>query len=257
VRHQDERSGELQHALLQHLEGRDVEVVRGSSSSSRSAGSSISRPTRPGPARPREPADGRLELLRAEQKAPRPARDVDGTPVADDGVAEGRKRALQRYRRVEPLPVLIEHHHPEIRRVLHAARVGRLPSRQQAQQRALATAFAPSRPTRIPGESTRSRPRTMAARHSSWPGPPRPGAASSCVLSREVQIHGRCRPRESRSASSSMRRPASSMRACALRVRARALRESQSSSPRTRLRSDSWYAACPASSWSFFVRYRL
>ncbi len=141
---EDEGPGELEQALLQHLERRDVEVVRGLVEQQQVGRlQHEASQHRAGLLAAREPSHRRLELLGAEEEAPRPARHVHAAALEDDRVAVGGERALQRDRGVEPRAVLVEHHHPQARGVLDRARVGRLLPAEQAQERALAAAVRP------------------------------------------------------------------------------------------------------------------
>ena len=166
----------------------------GSSRSRRSAGSSIE----PGEHGARllaagEPADRRLELLRAEEEAPRPARDVHRPSLEHDGVAERRERALERHGRVEPRAVLVEHHDAQARRVRDRALVRRLLAGEQAQQRALAAAVrAHEAEARAGAEDEVEAAARSRARRSSCRGPrPRRSRFVLRLGGREVDRHRR------------------------------------------------------------------
>ena len=150
---EDEGARELEQALLEHLEGRDVEVVRGLVEEQQVGGLEH----QPGEHRARllaagQPAHRRLELLGAEEEALRPARDVNAAALEDDRVAVRGQRALERDLGVETRAVLVEHHDLEAGGVLDRARVGRLLPGQEAKERALAGAVraeeAEARPRR-------------------------------------------------------------------------------------------------------------
>ncbi len=240
---QDERARELEQALLEHLERRDVEVV-GRLVEDQQVGGLEHQP-REQDARllaAREPADRRVELLGAEQEALRPRGDVDAAALEDHRVPVGRERARSESVGVEARAVLLEEHDLQAGRALDRARVGRLLPGEQAQQRGLAAAVrAEQAQPRARREDEVEAAHDRAVRRSSSRAPRPPRAASSCAPSpRSRAAAAEVCARASRSASSSCSRSASSMRACALRVRARALRDSQSSSRRTRLASDSW-----------------
>ena len=164
MRHEHERAGELEQALLEHLERRDVEVVRRLVEEQQVGG--LEHQPREHGARllaAGEPADRRLELLGAEEEALRPARDVDAAPLEDDRVAVRGERALERDRGVEARAVLVEDHDlagPGACSTVPASGASWPASRRSSVL--LPLPFAPSRPRRVPGESTRSRPRTIA-----------------------------------------------------------------------------------------------
>ena len=237
--------GELEQALLEHLERRDVEVVRGLVEQQQ-----VGRlEHQPGEHHARllaarEPAHRRLELLRAEQEALRPAGDVDAAALEDHRVAV-RGRASAAARRAGSSRERCWSNITTFRPggVLDRARVGRLLAGEQPQQRALAAAVRAEQAephARREHEVEAAHDLALAVALASGPRRPR----SRFVLRsrrREVEpdrrgLRARVEVARARPAAAA----ASSMRAWALRVRARALRESQSSSPRTRLRSDSW-----------------
>ena len=212
VRDQHQRARELEQALLQHLERRDVEVVRGLVEQQHVGG--LQHQPRDQHARllaAGEPAHRRVELLGAEQEALRPAGHVDRPALEDDGVAVRRQRALQRDARDRAASGAGRT--STTRRfgaLLDGARVGRLLPGQQAQQRRLAAAVArragrAACPATAPGRG-----RGMTARS--------PNALAQALRDQQAlrpalgRRRTRCRPtavreRVSRSASSSLQPP--------------------------------------------------
>jgi len=144
---EDEGARELEQALLEDLEGRDVEVVR-RLVEEQQVGRLEHQPGehRAGLLAAGEPAHRGLELLGAEEEALRPPGHVHAAPLEDDRVAVGSQRPLERDRGVEPRAVLVEHHDLQAGRVLHRAGVRRLLAGEQAQQRALAAAVRSQEP---------------------------------------------------------------------------------------------------------------
>ena len=91
---QHDRARELEQALLEHLERRDVEIVGRLVEDEQVGG--LEHEPRDEDARllaAREAADRHGELLGAEEEAPRPAGDVDRAAAEDDLIALGRERA--------------------------------------------------------------------------------------------------------------------------------------------------------------------
>ena len=219
----------------------------GSSRSSTSAGSSMSRAISTRACSPPESRPtGVSSCSDAEEEALRPADDVDRAVLVDRpsrraaracGAATRRDRAARGAgRRSRPC-------RPSARSIVPASGVSSPASRRSSVRLAAAVARRGGRGA-CPGDSDevevagRSRARRSSCARSS---------ATRAAWSAAPWPRSRCRPSTSASASrgrasSSWSRPASSMRAWDLRVRALALRESHSISPRTRLRSDSWYA---------------
>ena len=117
MRDEHQRARELEQALLQHLERRDVEVVGGLVEEQHVG--RLEHQLRDQHARllaAGQPADRRVELLGAEQEALGPAGHVDRPVLEDHRVAVRRQRALQRERRIEPRAVLVEHDDAQVRR---------------------------------------------------------------------------------------------------------------------------------------------
>ena len=130
MRDQHDRAGELEQALLEHLERRDVEVVGRLVEHEQVGGLQHERGDQHACLlAAREPADRHAELLGAEQKAPRPAGDVDRPLAEDDLIALRRQRAAQRQRRIELAAMLIEHGDAQSVGVFDAAR-RRAPARR-------------------------------------------------------------------------------------------------------------------------------
>ena len=167
-----ERARELEQALLQDLEGGDVEVV-GRLVEEQHVGRLEHQPrhehARPLPAG--EPSHRRLQLLGAEEEALGPARDVHRAALDDHAVARGGQRPRQRHVGVEAA-VLIEDHDAQAGRVLDRALVGRIEAGEHPQHRGLAAAVAAEQP-----EARARRQHEVEAAHDGPPAQPAGRAA--------------------------------------------------------------------------------
>ncbi len=141
VGHQDQRPGELEQALLEHLEGRDVEIV-GRLVEDQQVGRLQHQP---GDQNPRLLAAGeaphrRVELLGAEEEALRPGGDVHDFAQMDHRIAVGRERAPQGELAIERLSPLLETEDLEERRALDLAAVGQEAAVEEREEGRLAAA---------------------------------------------------------------------------------------------------------------------
>ena len=89
-------------------------------------------------------------MLGLEEEALGPTRDVDQAALMNDRVAEGGQRAPERDTWIELAAVLIEEHDLEILRVRDRARVGRVETGQNAQERRLAAAVGSQKAEALP-----------------------------------------------------------------------------------------------------------
>ena len=136
-----EASLELGEAVLEHLERRDVQVVRRLVEDQQVGRlAHQARDEDAGLLAAREAADGQLELLGPEQEALGPRGDVDAAALEDDGVALRRERAPERLVGVEARAVLVEADEPQSFGPLDLAGVGREGAGEQVEQRRLAAA---------------------------------------------------------------------------------------------------------------------
>src|SRR5262245_34606259 len=153
MRDQDEAAVELRQVVLEHLERRDVEIVRRLVEHqeigrlTHELGDQDSRLLAA-----RESADRHLELLGAEQESLGPRRHVHVPALPHDGVAVRSERAAQRLRGIESATVLPEARDTKTVSALDDAVVRRDRAREYLDQRRLAAAVrtdeANSRATR-------------------------------------------------------------------------------------------------------------
>ena len=153
VGHQHQRAGELQQAFLEHLESRDVEIVR-RLVEHEDVGRLQHQP-RHQHARllaSGQAAHRRLELVGAEEESLRPPRDVNGPALEDHRVAaRGGQGAQERQLRRQPRPMLIEDDDAQVGRAVDLALVRALEPGEHAQQRRLSAAVAAKQAEPHPG----------------------------------------------------------------------------------------------------------
>ena len=144
VRHEDDGAREVREAVLEHLQRREVEVVRGLVEDEE-----VRLPQHePGEEEPallaaREAAHLHVPLLLLEEEPVEIAPDVDEGAAVLDVVALGADRPRDRRLRVEALAPLLERDGLEVLRAEDLPRVGLLGSEERADERRLAAAVGP------------------------------------------------------------------------------------------------------------------
>src|ERR1019366_2266534 len=94
MRHQNERTGEVDQAFFQNLQGRNVEVVGGFVEQENVGGLEHElRDQDAGAFASGKAAYGLAELLAGEEESRRPSGDVNYAIAIDDGIAVGCERA--------------------------------------------------------------------------------------------------------------------------------------------------------------------
>src|SRR5579871_1053451 len=122
MRNQYECAGELQKALLQDLERRDVEVISGLVEQKQVGG--LEHESRHEHARllaAGKAGDGAIELAGIEEEAARPTGDVDRAIAEDDEIAMRAESFAESLVGIQMLSGLVEVHHAEIGGEFHAS----------------------------------------------------------------------------------------------------------------------------------------